>query len=96
MGDTPANQYGAMGSGRNRTQGQGMMPPIKDTPQGRSYQAHGLSQNASAVQLSVQDELAQIDEAHDLSHQGSHEQLPRGSREDLHRASNFSQQALPH
>ena len=32
MGDTPANQYGAMGSGRNRAQGQSMMPSIKDTP----------------------------------------------------------------
>ena len=42
---------------------QGMLPAINDTPRGNNFKAQGLSQNASAVQLSVQDELAQLDEA---------------------------------
>lgn len=49
------------------------------------------------MQLSVQDELAGIEEAQDLSHYGSREQLAQGSRSNLNRESyNFSQQAKQH
>ena len=47
-GDTPAATYGAMGMSSEKRSGQNMMPSIGQTPQGRSMQAHGLSQNASA------------------------------------------------
>ena len=70
VGDTPASQYGAMGrsyksngKSSSKRSNQGMLPAINDTPQGNTFKAQGLSQNASAVQLSVQDELARLDEA---------------------------------
>lgn len=93
-GDTPGSQYGAMGrsgksagksSSKRSNQGMSMLPAINDTPAGKSHKAQGLSQNASAVQLSVQDELAKLDEAQDFSNQGSREDLARSSRDNLQR-----------
>ena len=91
-GDTPSDHYGTMGkSGKSagksssKRSNQGMLPAINDTPQGNTFKAHGLSQNASAVQLSVHDELARLDEAEDHSRQGSREDHALSSRENLQR-----------